>query len=65
MAEMKLQSSNWAALSCWAITVTPLPFFEVGLQLGLDGVERGIKQHLGRLRLTFRAGGVALEALVI
>lgn len=65
MAEMKLQSSNWAALSCWAIPVTPLSFCEVGLQLGSDGVEHGLKQHLGRLRLTFQAGGVALEALVI
>lgn len=47
------------------ITVTHLPFFAAGLQLGSDGVEHGVKQHLGRLWLGFRAAGVALAVLVI
>lgn len=45
------------------ITVTHLPSFE--LRLGSDGADPGIKQHLGRQWITFRAGGVALEALAI
>lgn len=58
---------TWGILQRGAppITVTQLPSFGAGLQLGSDGVEHGIKQHLGRLWLSFRAGGVALAALIV